>query len=289
MRALTRLTIPVAAAAAGASLLMATPASAAPAVTPAANSAAIAPSKPLTLAQQASAARAKANKAKKVRDDRARLAAKVKKQYLSLVAARTAAVNKFKRASIADKTSRDKLIQEVRYITGLSDKARDTYVHVAASYQRSATAYSNFENAARKLEAQVRAANEKANYVKNTRARVVQAALSRVGAAYVAGGEGPWAFDCSGLTMWSYAQVGIEIPHYSGAQMVTPRAIPVALDQMIPGDLMYFGSGGSRHAAMYIGNGQIVEANNPSTGVRIDPAFASWNMYDYAGSTRLIY
>jgi cell wall-associated NlpC family hydrolase len=89
--------------------------------------------------------------------------------------------------------------------------------------------------------------------------------------------------------MWSYAQVGISIPHYSGAQMVTPRAIPVPLDKMLPGDLMYFGAGGSRHAAIYIGNGQVVEANNPSTGVRIDPAFASWNMYDYAGSTRLIY
>lgn len=289
MRALTRLTIPVAAAAAGASLLMATPANAAPAVKSAAQPAVQASSKPQTLAQQAAAARAKANQAKKVRDHRAALTAKAKKQYLSLVAARTAAANKFKRVSTADKASRDKLISRVRYITSLSDKARDSYVHVAAAYQRSAAAYNNFEGAARKLEAQVRAAAEKANYVKNTRARVVQAALSRVGSAYVAGGEGPNAFDCSGLTMWSYAQVGIEIPHYSGAQMVTPRAIPVALDQMIPGDLMYFGSGGSRHAAMYIGNGQIVEANNPSTGVRIDPAFASWNMYDYAGSTRLIY
>lgn len=106
--------------------------------------------------------------------------------------------------------------------------------------------------------------------------------------SYVGGGEGPYSFDCSGLTMWSYAQVGIDIPHYSGAQMVTPRAVPVALNQMVPGNLMFFGSGGSRHAAM-IGNGQVVQANNPSSGVSIDDAYASWAMYDYAGSTRLIY
>lgn len=134
-----------------------------------------------------------------------------------------------------------------------------------------------------------RAAEAHSRWVRDTRAAVVRAAVSRVGAPYTYGGEGPWGFDCSGLTMWSYAQVGIEIPHYSGAQLVTPRAVPVPVNAMLPGDLMYFGAGGSRHVALYIGNGQIVEANNPSTGVRIDPAFASWNMYDYAGSTRLIY
>ena len=45
----------------------------------------------------------------------------------------------------------------------------------------------------------------------------------------------------------------------------------------------------AQRLAMYIGNGQVVQANNPSSGVSIDDAYASWAMYDYAGSTRLIY
>ena len=137
--------------------------------------------------------------------------------------------------------------------------------------------------------ARAKAAAEAANRLNVLRARVVAIAKSKVGSAYTWGGEGPNSFDCSGFTMWVYAQVGIEIPHYSGAQMTTSRARPVALNQMLPGDLMYFGSGGSRHVTLYIGNGQVVEATNPSGGVRLNPAFPDWQMYDYAGSTRLIY
>ena len=92
-------------------------------------------------------------------------------------------------------------------------------------------------------------------------AAAVQAALSQLGVPYVwAGADPSTGFDCSGLVMWAYAQVGVSLPHYSGAQYA--MGTPVPLDQLQPGDLISFG--GSSHIAMYIGNGQIVEA--PQTG-----------------------
>ncbi len=115
---------------------------------------------------------------------------------------------------------------------------------------------------------------------------VVDAALSRVGSSYVHGGEGPRSFDCSGLTMWAYKQVGISLPHYSGAQMSAGR--PVSLSEMRPGDLMFWGSGGSRHAAMYIGDGQIVAAGSPSSGVYVGSYSYDMSRGDFAGARRYL-
>ncbi len=94
----------------------------------------------------------------------------------------------------------------------------------------------------------------------------VAAAESRVGDAYVWGAAGPSSFDCSGLVMWAYAQVGISLPHFSGAQYADTTHIPMS--ELEPGDLVFFGDPG-QHVAMYIGNGQIVEAADPAIGVHI--------------------
>jgi peptidoglycan DL-endopeptidase CwlO len=93
----------------------------------------------------------------------------------------------------------------------------------------------------------------------------VQAALSRVGMAYVYGAAGPDAFDCSGLTSWAWAQAGVSIPHSSGAQSGYPS---VPLDQLQPGDLVTYYSPVS-HVAMYIGNGQVVHASTESRPVYV--------------------
>jgi cell wall-associated NlpC family hydrolase len=92
------------------------------------------------------------------------------------------------------------------------------------------------------------------------------AAESKVGDPYVWGAAGPNAFDCSGLVMWAFAQVGISLPHFSGAQYADSTHIPMS--DLEPGDLVFYADPGA-HVAIYIGGGRIVEASNPALGVRI--------------------
>jgi cell wall-associated NlpC family hydrolase len=100
----------------------------------------------------------------------------------------------------------------------------------------------------------------------------VAAAESRVGAPYVWGAAGPDAFDCSGLVMWAYAQVGISLPHFSGAQYADTTHISMA--DLQPGDLV-FPSDPGQHVAMYVGGGDIVEAPYTGATVHVVP-MGSW-------------
>jgi len=79
------------------------------------------------------------------------------------------------------------------------------------------------------------------------------------------GGDTPAGFDCSGLVQWAYAQVGISLPHYSGAQYDDTTHIPLA--DIEPGDLLFYGPGGDTHVAMYVGGGEMIEA--PYTGASV--------------------
>ncbi len=114
-------------------------------------------------------------------------------------------------------------------------------------------------------------------------AGAVQAAESQIGVPYVWGAETPrgngtsGAFDCSGLTAWSWGQVGVPLPHFSGAQM--SDSAPVPLNDLQPGDLLFYGPGGDTHVAMYVGPGTMIEApytgaNVRLTGLRLTGNFA---------------
>ncbi|MHB1960872.1 MAG: C40 family peptidase [Acidimicrobiales bacterium] len=104
-------------------------------------------------------------------------------------------------------------------------------------------------------------------------AAAVAAAMSQIGVPYVWGGESPrgsagdpsGGFDCSGLVAWAWGQAGVSLPHYSGAQMAD--STPVPLSDLQPGDLLFYGPGGSDHVAMYIGGGEMIEA--PYTGASV--------------------
>jgi cell wall-associated NlpC family hydrolase len=96
-------------------------------------------------------------------------------------------------------------------------------------------------------------------------AGAVQAAERELGVPYVWGGSSPTGFDCSGLIMWAYAQVGISLPHFSGGQFASTTHISLAAIQ--PGDLLFYGPGGSDHEAMYVGGGSMIEA--PYTGASV--------------------
>ncbi|MHB1929873.1 MAG: C40 family peptidase, partial [Acidimicrobiales bacterium] len=103
----------------------------------------------------------------------------------------------------------------------------------------------------------------------------VAAALSRVGDPYVWGAAGPNAFDCSGLVMWSYAQAGISLPHFSGAQYADTVHIPMA--DLQPGDLVFFSNPGE-HVAMYIGNGEVVQAPYTGALVQVVPLYSGFTL-----------
>ncbi len=107
----------------------------------------------------------------------------------------------------------------------------------------------------------------------------VDFALAQVGDAYVWGATGPDAFDCSGLTMAAWQQAGVSLPHSSSSQMSSGTS--VSSDSLQPGDLVFYYSPVS-HVGIYIGNGQIVHAANPSDGVTTAPVFSM----PYSGAVR---
>ncbi len=92
-------------------------------------------------------------------------------------------------------------------------------------------------------------------------------ALSKVGAPYVWGGQGPWGFDCSGLVAWAFRNAGYNMPGGSYNQWYHGRFI--SYGELQPGDLVFYGPGGSQHVAIYIGNGNVVQASNYNTGVHV--------------------
>jgi cell wall-associated NlpC family hydrolase len=110
-------------------------------------------------------------------------------------------------------------------------------------------------------------------------AAAVQYAMAQVGDAYVYGAMGENAFDCSGLTMRAWAQAGVSLPHSSSAQFGSgPR---IAASDLQPGDLVFYYSPIS-HVGIYIGNGLIVDAANPGTGVRVTGLYSM----PYVGAVR---
>ena len=92
------------------------------------------------------------------------------------------------------------------------------------------------------------------------------AALSVLGAPYVFGAAGPSSFDCSGLTMWAWAQAGVSLPHSAAAQYASLPKVPLSAVQ--PGDIIYYDNFGA-HVAIYVGGGTIVHARHPGPGGQV--------------------
>ena len=103
--------------------------------------------------------------------------------------------------------------------------------------------------------------------VRDTKAReAVKFALAKVGKSYRHGATGPNAFDCSGLTSYAYAKAGVKLPRSSRSQLSKGKS--VKKKNLKPGDLVFFYSPVS-HVAIYIGDGKVVHAGNPRTGVNV--------------------
>lgn len=98
-------------------------------------------------------------------------------------------------------------------------------------------------------------------------AAVLAFARSQLGKSYVSGAEGPFSFDCSGLTKRAYAMAGFRLPHSSGAQAARARTISRRFAQA--GDLVV----GRGHVGIYMGDGMMIDAGNPRVGVTYRPLY----------------
>ena len=106
------------------------------------------------------------------------------------------------------------------------------------------------------------------------RLRAMNVALAQRGDPYQYGAAGPNAFDCSGLTSYSYRMAGRSIPRTTDQQMAGLRGIRQV--DKARGDIIIFHRGGDAyHAAIYIGNNQIVHAQQPGTRVHVERIWTS--------------
>ncbi|WP_155058576.1 C40 family peptidase [Streptomyces blattellae] len=111
-------------------------------------------------------------------------------------------------------------------------------------------------------------------------AAAVSYAYQKLGSPYVWGATGPDAFDCSGLIQAAYRSAGISLPRTTYAQIDAGRRVTRA--ELLPGDLVFFYSGIS-HVGLYVGNGRMIHAPNPSAPVRLAPV----DEMPFAGATRV--
>jgi cell wall-associated NlpC family hydrolase len=103
-----------------------------------------------------------------------------------------------------------------------------------------------------------------------------QAAESQLGKPYEWGASGPDSYDCSGLVMWAYGQVGVQVDHWTGDQW--NEGAHISLAELRPGDLLFFATDTSdpntiHHVGMYVGSGQMIEAPYTGANVRYSDAF----------------
>lgn len=109
--------------------------------------------------------------------------------------------------------------------------------------------------------------------VSDVRVSVVEYAKQFLGNPYVWGGTSLTnGADCSGFVLSILANYGVSLPHSSSTQSGMGSAVD--LDDLLPGDLIFYGNGGSvNHVAMYIGGGQVIHASSVKTGIKISNAF----------------
>ncbi|MBM7775408.1 cell wall-associated NlpC family hydrolase [Actinokineospora baliensis] len=182
---------------------------------------------------------------------------------------------------LAERTSFEQQLEAAQAEVGGLESQRDRYQRWLAAKQRE-----DEENARRAAAGRPAAAP-----AAGTARTVIERALSQLGVEYAWGGgngRGPTrgirdggvadsfgdyakvGFDCSGLMIYAFAGVGVNLPHYSGYQANAGRQIP--LSQMAPGDMLFWSTDGRiHHVALYIGDGQMVEAPYSGSVVRIAP------------------
>jgi len=117
----------------------------------------------------------------------------------------------------------------------------------------------------------------------STHGGAVGVAMQYLGTPYVWGGASPGGFDCSGLVMYAFQQVGISLPHSSYAQY--SAGVPVSRDQLQAGDLVFFD--GLGHVGIYVGGGSFIHAPHTGDVVKIS-SMTGWYASTYVGARRIL-
>jgi cell wall-associated NlpC family hydrolase len=112
---------------------------------------------------------------------------------------------------------------------------------------------------------------------------VVSIAMQYLGVPYVYGGMSPSGFDCSGLISYSFAQIGVQLPHHAASQY--NYGTPISRSELQPGDLVFFD--GLGHAGIYIGGGNFIHAPHTGDVVKISSLYQSWYDSRWVGGRRL--
>jgi peptidoglycan DL-endopeptidase CwlO len=116
----------------------------------------------------------------------------------------------------------------------------------------------------------------------NVHGGVVGIAMHYLGVPYVWGGSSPRGFDCSGLVVYVFAQIGVSLPHSSYAMYA--MGTPVSMSQLQPGDLVFFT--GASHMGIYIGGGQFIHAPHTGDVVKIS-SMTGYYSANFVGGRRL--
>jgi len=116
-------------------------------------------------------------------------------------------------------------------------------------------------------------------------AAVIEFVKSQLGKSYVLGGTGPTSYDCSGLMLTAWKNVGVELPRTSGQQYLA--TIHIKLEDIKPGDLVFFGKAGNQHVALYMGDNKVLDAASLARGVTYSDLSWPWYTKNFAGVGRI--
>lgn len=117
--------------------------------------------------------------------------------------------------------------------------------------------------------------------------RIVASAMAEVGKPYRYGGNGPDAYDCSGLVRFAHGAQGINVPRTTAEQFRAARPVPI--DKIVAGDLLFFRFDGPKvsHVAIYAGNGRFIHAPQSSRPVEVRSLDEPWYRSQLVGAGRL--
>lgn len=208
-------------------------------------------------------------------------------------------IRRLEAANVSIATTRSSLLAERKKARALAAKAQKQLKAIEAKLNEAERLLDSLEEADRRArEARIAAARKKqAEEAKKSSSKVVSGisnakvkkvlnyALNQVGDDYRLGATGPSSYDCSGLTMMAYRQVGVSLSHFSGSQWSQTRR--VSKSQLRPGDLVFFFKG-IRHVGIYIGNNKMVHAANYGSGVIISSLSESYYASRLSGYGRVI-
>ncbi len=155
----------------------------------------------------------------------------------------------------SNKSQRTKLGAQKKQLNAAMKRMQDQYMQTAASRTNGTALPANMP------------------YIPGPAGKAVRFAIDQIGKPYVWNTAGPDTFDCSGLTMASWAQAGVHMAHYTWDQY---GAFPhVSESELQPGDLVFWNGG--EHVGIYIGQGLVIHAPTPGENVKVSPT-------DYPGS-----